>query len=123
MVLIINFSLVLSYYKNENLNSRGRGSDLSFYMKRDSVLFMQKATSTERLVPRVHFAALALISFILSVLVARAFTHFYPGAVLISGDLHIHHFWFGIALLAIGGWRARHGVVTTCCLDQEKFEF
>jgi len=73
-------------------------------MKRDSVLFMQKATSTERLVPRVHFAALALVSFILSVIVARAFTHFFPGAVLISGDLHIHHFWFGIALLAIGGW-------------------
>ena len=65
---------------------------------------MQKATSTERLVPRVHFAALALVSFILSVIVARAFTHFFPGAVLISGDLHIHHFWFGIALLAIGGW-------------------
>ena len=65
---------------------------------------MQKATSTERLVPRVHFAALALVSFILSVIVARAFTHFFPGAVLISGDLHIHHFWFGIALLATGGW-------------------
>jgi multisubunit Na+/H+ antiporter MnhG subunit len=36
--------------------------------------------------------------------VARSFTYFYPGIVLISGNLHIHHFWFGIALLAIGGW-------------------
>jgi hypothetical protein len=73
-------------------------------MKTDSVLFMQKADFTERLIPRVHFATLALISFILSFIVARSFTYFYPGVVLISGNLHIHHFWFGIALLAIGGW-------------------
>jgi hypothetical protein len=73
-------------------------------MKTDSVLFMQKADFTERLIPRVHFATLALISFIFSFIVARSFTYFYPGIVLISGNLHIHHFWFGIALLAIGGW-------------------
>jgi hypothetical protein len=23
---------------------------------------------------------------------------------LVGGGLHIHHFWFGIALLAVGGW-------------------
>jgi hypothetical protein len=73
-------------------------------MKTDSVLFMQKADSEETLVPRVHFAALALVSFIISFVVARSFTYFYPGVVLVSGNLHIHHFWFGIALLAIGGW-------------------
>lgn len=65
---------------------------------------MQKAIFNETLVPRVHFAVLALISFILSFIVARTFTYFYPGVVVISGGLHIHHFWFGIALLAIGGW-------------------
>jgi hypothetical protein len=73
-------------------------------MKTDSVLFMQKADSEEKLVPRVHFAALALVSFLLSFVVARSFTYFYPGVVFVSGNLHIHHFWFGIALLAIGGW-------------------
>ncbi|MDD1751510.1 MAG: hypothetical protein LUQ38_00265 [Methanotrichaceae archaeon] len=65
---------------------------------------MQKADSEEKVVPRVHFAALALVSFILSFVVARSFTYFYPSVVLVSGNLHIHHFWFGLALLAIGGW-------------------
>jgi len=73
-------------------------------MKTDFVLFMQKADSEEKVVPRVHFAALALVSFILSFVVARSFTYFYPSVVLVSGNLHIHHFWFGLALLAIGGW-------------------
>ena len=35
---------------------------------------------------------------------ARVFTTFFPSAVLIGNGIHIHHFWFGIALLAIGGW-------------------
>ncbi len=65
---------------------------------------MRKSISAEKIVPRVHFAALALISFILSFIVARSFTYFYPGIVVISGGLHIHHFWYGIGLLAIGGW-------------------
>jgi len=36
--------------------------------------------------------------------VARSFTYFYPDVVLVSGSVHIHHFWFGLVLLAIGGW-------------------
>jgi hypothetical protein len=47
---------------------------------------------------------LALVSFILSFVVARSFTFFFPDLVLVSAGFHIHHFWFGIALLAIGGW-------------------
>ena len=35
---------------------------------------------------------------------ARSFTTFFPSTVLISNGIHIHHFWFGIALVAIGGW-------------------
>jgi len=54
--------------------------------------------------PRVHLATLAIVSFILSFIVARTFTSFYPNIVLVSGGLHIHHFWFGIVLLAVGGW-------------------
>jgi hypothetical protein len=45
-----------------------------------------------------------LVSFILAFAAARVFTTFFPSAVLIGNGIHIHHFWFGIALLAIGGW-------------------
>ena len=53
---------------------------------------------------RVHLATVALTSFILSFVVARTYTTFFPDRILVSGGLHIHHFWFGIALLAIGSW-------------------
>jgi len=46
----------------------------------------------------------ALISFSASFVAARIFTALNPDTVLIGGGLHIHHFWFGLALLAIGGW-------------------
>ncbi|MBC7099335.1 hypothetical protein H5T52_09500 [Candidatus Bipolaricaulota bacterium] len=53
---------------------------------------------------RPNLSVLALLSFILAFLVARAFTTVYPNVVLISGGFHIHHFWFGLAMMAIGGW-------------------
>lgn len=36
--------------------------------------------------------------------VARTFTTFNPGVIVVSGSIHIHHFWFGLVLLAVGGW-------------------
>ena len=63
-----------------------------------------KAISAKRFQPRAHLAVLALVSFIFSFIVARSFTYFYPDVVLVSGSVHIHHFWFGLVLLAIGGW-------------------
>ena len=57
--------------------------------------------STQR---RPNLSVLALISFIASFVVARTFTTFNPDIVLVSGSFHIHHFWFGLALQAIGGW-------------------
>ena len=53
---------------------------------------------------RVHLATVALASFLLSFISARFFTTLFPNRVLVSGGLHIHHFWFGLILLAIGGW-------------------
>ena len=53
---------------------------------------------------RVHLATVALIAFISSFLVARTFTTFFPSQVIITSGIHIHHFWFGIILLAVGGW-------------------
>nr|MDO8099208.1 hypothetical protein [Candidatus Njordarchaeota archaeon] len=51
-----------------------------------------------------HLSVLALVSFVSAFLVARTFTTFFPNTVLVGDGLHIHHFWFGLAMLAIGGW-------------------
>jgi hypothetical protein len=53
---------------------------------------------------RPQLSIYALVSFIVSFIVARTFTSLYPSVVFISSDVHVHHFWYGLALLAIGGW-------------------
>ena len=53
---------------------------------------------------RPNLSVLALVSFIASFAVARTFTTFNPGVIVVSGSIHIHHFWFGLVLLAVGGW-------------------
>ncbi len=58
----------------------------------------------EELRERPNLSVLALIAFIRSFISARAFTSLNPHIVLIGGEYHIHHFWYGLALLAIGGW-------------------
>jgi len=52
--------------------------------------------------PNLSFIMLA--SFLASFAVARVFTAFFPSAVLEVQGYHVHHFWYGLALLAIGGW-------------------
>lgn len=61
-------------------------------------------SSEEKTRSRPHLSILAAVSFVASFIIARIFTTLDPNTVLISGGLHIHHFWFGLALLAIGGW-------------------
>jgi hypothetical protein len=64
-----------------------------------------KITSTEKLTTKPNLSALALVSFIASFGIARIFTSKYPEKVLTLGpSYHIHHFWYGLAMLAIGGW-------------------
>jgi hypothetical protein len=58
----------------------------------------------ERVKTKPNLSILALISFLGSFGIARTFTTFYPDAVLVGGGFHIHHFWYGLAMLAIGGW-------------------
>jgi hypothetical protein len=58
----------------------------------------------EKIKEKPNLSMLAMISFIASFIVTRIFTTLNPNSVLISGDYHIHHFWYGIAMLAIGGW-------------------
>jgi len=53
---------------------------------------------------RPNLSILALVSFIASFVVTRTFTTLNPNIVLVSGSIHIHHFWFGLVLQAIGGW-------------------
>jgi hypothetical protein len=47
---------------------------------------------------------LALISFVASFAIARTFTILRPQTTLNIHHIHIHHYWYGVALLAIGGW-------------------
>jgi hypothetical protein len=58
----------------------------------------------EEIKERPNLSILALVSFAASFIVARTFTTLYPNTVLVSGNYHIHHFWYGLALLVIGGW-------------------
>jgi len=58
----------------------------------------------EEIKEKPNLSIIALTSFIASFLIARIFTTLNPNIVLVSGDYHIHHFWYGIALLAVGGW-------------------
>jgi len=61
-------------------------------------------SQTERIKERPNLSMLALISFIASFAVARTFTTLYPDIYLTGAGHHIHHFWYGLAMLAVGGW-------------------
>lgn len=52
--------------------------------------------------PNLSFIILAF--FLVSFVSARVFTFFFPRTVLIVGGYHVHHFFYGIVLMAIGGW-------------------
>jgi len=52
--------------------------------------------------PNLSF--IMLVFFLASFAVARVFTAFFPSAMLVVQGYHIHHFWYGLALLVIGGW-------------------
>ncbi|MEM2106025.1 MAG: hypothetical protein QXV21_06150 [Candidatus Bathyarchaeia archaeon] len=58
----------------------------------------------EEIKEKPNLSIIALTSFIVSFLIARTFTTLNPNIVLVGGGYHIHHFWYGIALLAVGGW-------------------
>jgi len=62
------------------------------------------SSAEEKVKERPNLSILAMISFIASFLVARIFTTFSPDVTVTSVGYHIHHFWYGIAMLAIGGW-------------------
>ena len=47
---------------------------------------------------------LALLSFIVAFFTARIFTTINPDTVVVSGGIHFHHFWYGLAMVATAGW-------------------
>jgi hypothetical protein len=61
-------------------------------------------SSAEKLKTKPNLSILALISFIIAFTIARIFSSLYPRSVLEIGGVHIHHFWYGLTMLAIGGW-------------------
>jgi hypothetical protein len=58
----------------------------------------------EKLKTKPNLSMLALVSFTASFIIARTFTSLYPKVVWEVSGYHIHHFWYGLAMLAIGGW-------------------
>ncbi|MEM3673320.1 MAG: hypothetical protein QW468_03740 [Candidatus Bathyarchaeia archaeon] len=58
----------------------------------------------EKVKTKPNLSILALASFIASFIIARTFTSSYPKIVWEVSGYHIHHFWYGLAMLAIGGW-------------------
>ena len=63
-----------------------------------------KIAREEKPASRANLSVLALISFLASFIIARAFTTINPDVVLRGGGFHIHHYLYGIIMLAIGGW-------------------
>jgi hypothetical protein len=65
---------------------------------------VRSITEKEKVKTRPNLSLITLLSFIASFAIARTFTTFYPESSVRVRGYHIHHFWFGVALLAIGGW-------------------
>ncbi len=49
-------------------------------------------------------ALLALIAFAVGFIAARLFTTIKPDVVVVSGGIHFHHFWYGLAMIVTAGW-------------------
>lgn len=58
----------------------------------------------ENIERRPNLSAVALVSFALSFAVARTITALSPNVILSPSGFHVHHFWYGIVMLAVGGW-------------------
>jgi hypothetical protein len=47
---------------------------------------------------------LALLSFTVAFFTTRIFTTINPDTVVVSGGIHFHHFWYGLAMVVAAGW-------------------
>jgi len=46
----------------------------------------------------------AIIGFLVAFFGARAFATFNPTVVVVQGEVHFHHFWYGLGMVALSGW-------------------
>ncbi len=49
-------------------------------------------------------AFLALESFVVSFVAARAFATLNPTVIVQTGGIHFHHFWYGLVMIGVAGW-------------------
>jgi len=47
---------------------------------------------------------IATLAFLVSFFGSRLFATLFPNAVVIQGGIHVHHFWYGLALMSASGW-------------------
>lgn len=47
---------------------------------------------------------IATLTFVVSFFGSRLFATIFPTTVLMQGGIHLHHFWYGIALISVAGW-------------------
>ena len=47
---------------------------------------------------------IATLAFVVSFFGSRLFATLLPGTVVMQGGIHLHHFWYGIALISVAGW-------------------
>jgi len=55
-------------------------------------------------------AFLGLLAFIVSFGGARMFTTLHPHTWVIIDGIHVHHFWYGLTMMAVAGWL---GIIST----------
>src|SRR5438128_12422757 len=49
---------------------------------------------------------IATLDFVISFFDSRLFATLFPTTVVMQGGIHLHHFWYGIALIRFGRWLA-----------------
>ena len=47
---------------------------------------------------------IATLAFVISFFGSRLFATAFPTTVVTQGGIHLHHFWYGIALISVAGW-------------------
>jgi amino acid transporter len=47
---------------------------------------------------------IATLAFVVSFFGSRLFATLFPTTVVTQGGIHLHHFWYGIALISVAGW-------------------
>jgi hypothetical protein len=65
---------------------------------------LKLAEVEKKLERRADYSVLALLSFIIAFAVSRTFTTISSFGLVPTSGIHIHHFWYGLIMVGIGGW-------------------